>query len=47
MVYQNAMVFGPDFRFHKGGFAVENGRFSRVLSVDGGEGVDLGGGGAR
>ncbi len=43
MVYQNAMVFGSDFRFHTGGFAVENGRFSRVLNVDGGEGIDLDG----
>ena len=43
MVYQNAMVYGPDFRFHKGGFAVENGRFSRVLTVSEGEGVDLNG----
>ena len=43
MVYQNAMVFGPDFRFHKGGFAVQNARFSRVLAVEEGEGIDLGG----
>lgn len=43
MLYQNAMVFGPDFRFHKGGFAVENGRFTRVLEGETGEGVDLGG----
>ena len=43
MLYQNAMVFGPDFRFHKGGFAVENGRFTRVLDGGIGEGIDLGG----
>ena len=43
MVVQNAMVFGPDFRFHNGGFAVENGRFSRVLALGEGEGIDLGG----
>lgn len=43
MIYQNAMVFGPDFRFHKGGFAVEGGRFSRVLTVGEAEGTDLGG----
>ena len=43
MIYQNAMVYGPDFRFHKGGFAVENGRFSRVLTVGEEEGTDLGG----
>ena len=43
MNYENAMVFGPDFRFHKGGFTVENGRFSRVLTASDGEGIDLGG----
>ena len=43
MIYQNAMVYGPDFRFHKGGFALENGRFSRVLTVGEEEGTDLGG----
>lgn len=43
MVYGNAMVYGPDFHFHKGGFAVENGRFSRVLDTRDGEGADLGG----
>jgi len=43
MIYQNAMVFGPDFRFHKGGFAVEGGRFSHVLTVGEAEGTDLGG----
>ncbi len=43
MIYQNAMVFGPDFRFHKGGFAVEGGRFSRVLTVGEEAGIDLGG----
>ena len=31
MRYENAMVYGPDFRFHKGGFSVENGRFRDVL----------------
>lgn len=42
MIYANALVFGPDFRFHKGGFAVENGRFASVLSEETG-GVDLDG----
>ena len=42
MVYQNAMVFGQDFRFQSGGFAVENGRFARVLEGEA-SGVDLGG----
>ena len=43
MIYQNAMVFGPDFRFLKGGFAVDNGRFSRVLTAGEEAGTDLGG----
>ncbi len=43
MIYENARVLGPDFRFHEGGFAVEDGRFSRVLQVSQGEGIDLGG----
>ncbi len=43
MRYQNARVFGSDFRFHQGGFAVENGRFSRVLEAGDGAGEDLGG----
>ena len=43
MRYENARVFGPDFRFHPGGFSVENGRFSQVLVEDMGEGVDLDG----
>ena len=34
MRYENAMVYGPDFRFHKGGFLVENGRFCSVLAAD-------------
>ena len=43
MRYENARVFGPDFRFHQGGFAVENGRFSCVLEAGNGAGEDLGG----
>ncbi|HWP21556.1 MAG TPA: N-acetylglucosamine-6-phosphate deacetylase [Candidatus Cryosericum sp.] len=39
MRYENAMVYGPDFRFHKGGFSVENGRFRDVL-VSGAEQAD-------
>lgn len=42
MRYENAVVFGPDFRFHKGGFSAENGRFVNVLSEETG-GVDLNG----
>ncbi|NLI52850.1 MAG: N-acetylglucosamine-6-phosphate deacetylase [Clostridiales bacterium] len=43
MVYENAMVYGPDFRFHKGGFSVENGRFSSVLAAGGEPAEDLSG----
>lgn len=43
MRYENARVFGPDFRFHPGGFSVENGRFSRVLTEEQGDAVDLDG----
>ena len=42
MRYHNALVFGPDFRFHKGGFSVENGRFTDVLSEESGV-IDLDG----
>jgi len=42
MKYENAVVFGPDFRFHTGGFSVENGRFANVLSEETG-GIDLDG----
>ena len=41
MRYENAMVYGPDFRFHKGGFSVEDGRFCNVLSATGESGTDL------
>ena len=41
MRYENAMVYGPDFRFHKGGFSVEDGRFCNVLSATGEPGTDL------
>ena len=43
MRYENARVFGPDFRFHPGGFSVENSRFSRVLVEESGDAIDLGG----
>ena len=42
MRFENAMVFGPDFRFHKGGFSAENGRFSDVLAASGETAEDLG-----
>lgn len=41
MRYQNAMVLGPDFRFHKGSFAVRNGRFCEVLVETGEPAQDL------
>lgn len=40
--YQNALVYLDDFRFHRTGFSVENGRFSAVGDIAGGA-VDLGG----
>ena len=43
MRYENARVFGPDFRFHLGGFSVESGRFARVLAQETDEAVDLNG----
>jgi len=43
MRYENARVFGPDFHFHLGGFAIENGRLTRVLAQETGEAVDLNG----
>lgn len=41
MRYENAMVYGPDFRFRKGGFSVENGRFRDVLDSGAEPAVDL------
>lgn len=31
MNYKNAMIYAEDFRFHKGGFSVADGRFAEVL----------------
>ena len=31
MFYKNARIYGPDFRFHFGAFAVKDGKFSAVL----------------
>ena len=31
MQFQNAMIYTEKFRFEHGAFAVENGRFARVL----------------
>ena len=43
MRYENAMVYGPDFHFHKGGFSVENGRFHSVLAASDEPANDLNG----
>lgn len=42
MRFYNAVVFTPE-GFRRGGFAVENGRFTEVFSGDGAGDVDLGG----
>ena len=42
MLFQNATIFTEDFRFIKGSFTVENGRFGRVYEgIDSTEGVNL------
>lgn len=43
MRFDNAMVFGPDFRFHKGGFSVDDGRFRSVLTSSDDSAIDLNG----
>ena len=43
MRFENAMVYGQDFRFHKGGFSVENGRFADVLAETKTQTIDLDG----
>lgn len=43
MRFENARIFGPDFRFHRGGFSVENKRFRAVLQDSAEPGTDLGG----
>ena len=43
MRFENALVYGPDFRFHKGGFSVENGRFAEVLAETKTQTIDLDG----
>lgn len=43
MRFENALVYGPDFRFHKGGFSVENGRFADVLTETKTQTIDLDG----
>lgn len=35
MQFQNAMIYTEKFRFEHGAFAVENGRFARVLGKPG------------
>lgn len=41
MLYTNAIFFGPEGRFQKGSFQVENGRFTAVSSEEAPEGIDL------
>lgn len=41
MQFQNAMIYTEKFRFEHGAFAVENGRFARVLGQPGPDAVDL------
>ena len=42
MLFQNATIFTEDFRFIKGSFTVENGRFGRVYEgIESTEGVNL------
>ena len=31
MFYRNAMIYGPDFRFHPGAFEVVDGMFAQVF----------------
>ncbi len=42
MNYKNAVIYTEDFRFHRGGFSVENGRFG-ALREERPDAVDLGG----
>lgn len=42
MNYKNAVIFCDDFQFHRGGFSVEDGRFTAVLD-ERADAVDLGG----
>ena len=41
MQFQNAMIYTEKFRFEHGAFAVENGRFARVLGQPSPDAVDL------
>ena len=41
MQFQNAMIYTEKFRFEHGAFAVENGRFARVLGQPGPDAIDL------
>ena len=43
MNYKNAMLYTEKFRFEKGNFSVENGKFCNVLGAEGDNAVDLGG----
>lgn len=43
MNYKNAWIYTEDFKFEKGGFAVEDGKFCRVLEGPAEDAIDLGG----
>ena len=41
MKYNNAMIYTEKFRFEKGGFEVQNGKFVNVLTADEADAIDL------
>ncbi|MBP3412725.1 MAG: N-acetylglucosamine-6-phosphate deacetylase [Oscillospiraceae bacterium] len=41
MKYKNAMIYTEKFRFEKGGFEVQNGKFVNVLTADEADAIDL------
>jgi len=43
MNYKNAWIYTEQFRFERGGFSVENGRFCSVLANEATDAIDLGG----
>lgn len=43
MNFRNALIYTGNFRFEKGSFSVENGRFTAVMGEEKPDGVDLGG----
>ena len=41
MNYKNAWIYTENFRFEKGAFSVENGRFANVLGTEAEDAIDL------